>query len=333
VITIVIANLQAFCGSNTSSSKNVSRAGKHAALSFVKRAIARCHIYEEAGTSCFDEPPFKDMFLSATSHRRDPDSTSQGMVVNIEHLYFIKAPVVGKNKVTFQYIIKYYLDYIILLTLFYTDNNTPPKLVQRPSASDASRASSHLSDLPFAKEDPWTNNVKQRELLLDEVVGSITGGTLKASGLGTSLVSNTKGKRSERDREGKGHNRDGSRSGRPPSSNTKGERKNKTKPKQRTANISAPVISALPRDPQPETKPTPPERSKGSTSAATRRDEPANPTNDAEIPDLSNLELPGIDGDFGGWLNNIDDDDGFQDLDLMGLEIPMDDINEINLMI
>lgn len=292
LVLIAYEKYMAFCGSNSSSSKNVNRAGRDAALSFVKRAIARCHIYEEAGRSCFDEPPFKDMFVSATSHRRDPDSTSQ-------------------------------------------ENNTPPKSVQRPSAADASRASSHLSDLPFAKEDPWTNNVKQRELLLDEVVGSITGGTLKASGLGTSLVSsNTKGKRSERDREGKGHNRDGNRSGRPPSSNAKGERKNKTKPKQRTANISGPVSSALPRDPQPqpETKPTP-NRSKGSSSAATRRDEPVNPANDSEIPDLSNLELPGIDGDFGGWLNNIDDDDGFQDLDLMGLEIPMDDINEINLMI
>ncbi|CAM0955949.1 unnamed protein product [Alopecurus aequalis] len=288
LVLIAYEKYMAFCGSNTSSSKNVNRAGKHAALSFVKRAIARCHIYEEAGTSCFDEPLFKDMFVSATSHRRDLDSASQ-------------------------------------------ENSAVPKSVQRPSASDASRASSHLSDVPFAKEDPWTNNVKQRELLLDEVVGSITGGTLKASGLGSSLVSNTKGKRSERDREGKGH-----RSGRPPSSNAKGERKNKTKPKQRTANISAPASSALPRDPQ--TKITPADRSKDSTSAAAaaaaaRRDEPANPTNDAEIPDLSNLELPGIDGDFGGWLNNIDDDDGFQDLDLMGLEIPMDDINEINLMI
>ncbi|CAD6228259.1 unnamed protein product [Miscanthus lutarioriparius] len=50
------------------------------------------------------------------------------------------------------------------------------------------------------------------------------------------------------------------------------------------------------------------------------------------MPDLSNLELPGMDVDFGGWLN-LDDDDGLQGLDLMGLEIPMDDINEINLMI
>lgn len=204
------------------------------------------------------------------------------------------------------------------------------KSLHRASASDASRASSHLTDLSFAREDPWTNNVKQRELLLDEVVGSITGGTLKTSGLGTSLVSNTKGKRSERDREGKGHNRDG-RSGRPSSSNAKGERKNKTKPKQKAANISAPSNST-PRDPQLLAKITPSSNGKDSTAApaAARRDDPA--SNDAEMPDLSNLELPGMDVDFGGWLN-MDDDDGLQDLDLMGLEIPMDDINEINLMI
>ncbi|WVZ98092.1 hypothetical protein U9M48_043571 [Paspalum notatum var. saurae] len=280
----------AFCGPNVSSSKNVNRAGRHAALNFVKRALARCQTYEEAGTSCFDEPTFKDMFLSATSHRSSPDVASE-------------------------------------------DNNTTVKSIHRASASDASRASSHLSDLSFVKEDPWTNNVKQRELLLDEVVGSITGGTLKTSGLGTPLVSSTKGKRSERDREGKGHNRDGGRSGRPSSSNAKGERKNKTKPKQKTANISAPSSSTL-RDPQVPAKVTPSNNGKGSAAVppAARRDDPANASNDAEMPDLSNLELPGMDVDFGGWLN-MDDDDGLQDLDLMGLEIPMDDINEINLMI
>jgi hypothetical protein len=204
--------------------------------------------------------------------------------------------------------------------------------VHRASVSHSARASSHLSDLPFAKEDPWTNNVKQRELLLDEVVGSITGGTLKTSGLGTSLVSNTKGKRSERDRDGKGHSRDGGRAGRPLASNAKGERKNKTKPKQKAAAISAPT-SSTPRDSQLPAKITPSSNGKDATAAAARRDDPPNASNDAEMPDLSNLELPGMDGDFGGWLNIEDDDVGIQDFDLMGLEIPMDDINEINLMI
>jgi hypothetical protein len=55
------------------------RAGKHAALRFVKRVLVRFQNYEVAGTSCFDEPTFKDMFLSATSHRSSPDTASQGM--------------------------------------------------------------------------------------------------------------------------------------------------------------------------------------------------------------------------------------------------------------
>jgi hypothetical protein len=218
------------------------------------------------------------------------------------------------------------------LVVLFADNNTV-KSVHRASVSDAARASSHLSDLSFVKEDPWTNNVKQRELMLDEVVGSITGGTLKTSGLGTSLVSNTKGKRSERDRDGKGHNRDGGRAGHPLASNAKGERKIKTKPKQKTTNVSAPS-SSMPRDSQLLAKITPSSNGKDITAAvAARRDDPANASNDAEMPDLSNLELPGMDGDFGGWLNIEDDDVGLQDFDLTGLEIPMDDINEINIMI
>lgn len=329
MINCFSANLQAFCGPNVSSSKNVNRAGRHAALSFVKRALARCQNYEEVGTSCFDEPTFKDMFLSATSHRGSLDAASQGIAVNIISIGVMSSSYYfplfsAADCPTIRDLIYY---------LLFADNNTTVKSVHRTSASDASRASSHLSDLSLTKEDPWTNNVKQRELLLDEVVGSITGSTLKTSGLGTPLVSNTKGKRSERDREGKGHNREGGRTGRPSSSNAKGERKNKTKPKQKTANISAPSNST-PRDPQLPAKITPSNNGKGSTAApaAARRDDPANASNDAEMPDLSNLELPGMDVDFGGWLN-MDDDDGLQDLDLMGLEIPMDDINEINLMI
>jgi hypothetical protein len=39
------------------------------------------------GVSCFDEAAFKDMFVSATSHRSGPDTASQGIVVTI--LFFI----------------------------------------------------------------------------------------------------------------------------------------------------------------------------------------------------------------------------------------------------
>jgi hypothetical protein len=87
------ANLQAFCGPNVSSSKNVNRAGRHAAVSFVKRALARCRNYEEVGISCFDDPTFKDMFLSATSHRSSLDAASQGIAVTIIIICFVSVAV------------------------------------------------------------------------------------------------------------------------------------------------------------------------------------------------------------------------------------------------
>ncbi|KAK6147678.1 hypothetical protein DH2020_018590 [Rehmannia glutinosa] len=40
---------------------------KQAALSFVKRAMERCHEFEVTGKSCFDDPLYRDMFLSGVS--------------------------------------------------------------------------------------------------------------------------------------------------------------------------------------------------------------------------------------------------------------------------
>lgn len=61
--------LQAYWGPNAaSSSKNVNMLKKRAALAFVKRTLARCKIFKETGNSCFNEPPFRDMFLSVSSY-------------------------------------------------------------------------------------------------------------------------------------------------------------------------------------------------------------------------------------------------------------------------
>ena len=87
MICTFLSHLQALCGPNVSSSKNINRAGRHAALSFVKRTLARCRNYEEVGVSCFDEATFKDMFVSATSHRSGPDAASQGFVVIITNFF------------------------------------------------------------------------------------------------------------------------------------------------------------------------------------------------------------------------------------------------------
>lgn len=223
--------------------------------------------------------------------------------------------------------------------------------------SDACRSGDHLSEETVGKEEQWSNKVKKRDSLLDDVVGSTSLTYLRtSSGLGSPLVSGIKGKRSERDREGKEQNRDAAsrnsigRIGRPALSIVKGERKNKSKPKQKTAQLSASVNSLLSKAaglPNAMLPSDPKSRDMvvgGSTkndlavlsSSAKKQDM----SNNAEAIDLSNLQLPEVDvgelgghgQDIGSWLNIVDED-GLQDIDFMGLQIPMDDLSEVNMMI
>lgn len=221
--------------------------------------------------------------------------------------------------------------------------------------SDAFRSLNHLTEQAFVKEETWSNRVKRRELLLDDV-GNAAGASLRTPpSIPSSLVSGgTKGKRSERDREGKGHSREvlsrnSTPKGRPASCNIKGERKSKAKPKQKTTQLSASVTGLLGKAS---------ELPKGALSSVSKssdvvidgnnkeRDESGSlsvndTSNDPEAIDLSHLQLPGIDllgvpddmdgrgQDIASWLNI--DDEGFQETDFMGLHIPMDDLSDLNM--
>ncbi|XP_076926725.1 uncharacterized protein LOC143590006 [Bidens hawaiensis] len=54
-----------------SSRSGIQKVPKQAALAFGKRTLARCHKFENSGTSCFNEPPFHDI-LSAPVARTNP---------------------------------------------------------------------------------------------------------------------------------------------------------------------------------------------------------------------------------------------------------------------
>lgn len=209
----------------------------------------------------------------------------------------------------------------------------------------------HISEQTAVKEDTWSNRVKKRELSLDDVGG--TAGTSNApSVMGSSLSSSAKGKRSERDRDGKGHNREvlsrngTAKIGRPALSNVKGERKSKTKPKQKTTQLSVSVNGLLGKMSE-QPKPALPSVSKSSemtsSSKAKGKDHFGFDALDGpESIDFSKLpgmdvlgvpdELDGQAGDLGSWLSVVDDD-GLQDIDFMGLEIPMDDLSDLNMMV
>nr|XP_029123956.1 uncharacterized protein LOC105057117 isoform X3 [Elaeis guineensis] len=329
----------AYWGPNASSDKNVNKLNKHAALAFVKRTLARCKKFEESGTSCFDEPPFRDMFLSVSSYSSGVEcihTSADGEAAN----RFTAMPHPQS-------------------TLADSNPNVTSKTVERVNACDkypdAFWSGSHSSEQTVGKEEQWSNQIKKRGSLLDDVVGSTSVTCLRtSSGLGSSLVSGIKGKRSERDREGKEQNRDaGSRNtvgriGRPALSNAKGERKNKTKPKQKTAQLSASVNSLLSKAPElPDAMlPSDPKSRDMVVGGSTKKDDLAVLSSSAKMQDrpkaidLSNLQLSEVDvGDLGGhgqdigsWLNIVDED-GLQDHDYMGLQIPMDDLSEVNMMI
>lgn len=216
------------------------------------------------------------------------------------------------------------------------------------NSSDVLPALNNSSEQTSGKEDLWSNRVKKRELSLDDVGG--TPGISSAPGIESSATSSAKGKRSERD--GKGHSREvlsrngTTKVGRPASSSAKGDRKSKTKPKQKATQNSVSVnglLGKLTEQPKPALPSVPKSNEMPTNSNAKEKDEfGLGGLDDHEPIDLSNLQLPGMDvlgvgddqgQDLGSWLNI--DDDGLQDHDdfMGGLEIPMDDLSDLNMMV
>ncbi|XP_058110303.1 uncharacterized protein LOC131253351 isoform X2 [Magnolia sinica] len=340
-------------GPNASGGKGGSnKINKRVVLAFVKRALARYQKFEESGKSCFSEPAFRDMFLSLSSYSNDTecvDAVTDGEAANP----YADTPARPSEIRTSGTAAPFGSHSTCLNSQAGQKVDSNDKY-----SSDASQSANHLPEQTFVKEDMWSNRVKQRELLLHDVVGSAGGTSLRTtSGLGSSLVSGTKGKRSERERDGKGHNRELSRNvtakvGRPSLSNVKGERKSKAKPKQKTTQLSASVNGLLGKASEQPRATLPPVTKLrdmpivGNTKAKDEfgLDSMCDASNDPEALDLSHLPLPVMDDlvvtedldgqaqDLGSWLNNFDDD-GLQGHDFMGLDIPMDDLSDLNMMV
>ncbi|KAL0337256.1 UNVERIFIED_CONTAM: hypothetical protein Scaly_2000700 [Sesamum calycinum] len=270
-------------GTKTASGKMA----KQAALALVRRALERCREFEATGKSCFGEPLYMEMFLSGVSClmdgtaltciRNKSDKIHLGDLVALWNLELQRSPSSNNQDV--------YSSEVVL--------------------------SANLGAEPHtSKEDSWSNGVKRRELLLDDVSGTIS------TSLGGSLSCSAKGKRSGRDRERKRNSREGlSRSGnlkigRPSSATVKGDRKSKTKPKPNTADLPASVNGPLGKMS---------DQSKVMLSSTLSRS--------------VSIDLDGQGDDLGSWFNSIDDD-GLQDHDYMGgLGIPKDNLADLNMMV
>ncbi|KAF5802491.1 hypothetical protein HanXRQr2_Chr06g0260111 [Helianthus annuus] len=262
-----------------------SKVAKQAAVGFVRRTLDRCHEFEETGKSCFNEPLYKEMLRSGSSHLNDTQVDTAA------------------------------------------DNEFGTQLSPSLNNHDVYPSSAfHFSEQSNGKNDNiWSSRVKKRELYLDDVVGG------SSSGIGTTVLNGAKGKRSERD----GLSRNGGpKVGRPASGNAKGERKNKTKPKQKTTQLSSSFNGPIGKIS---------DQNRTFSSVAMKNntikesDEYKLLENTEEPLDFSHLQLPEMDvlgeqgEDIGSWLNI--DDEILQDDDFMGLEIPMDDLSDLNMMV
>ncbi|XP_039023877.1 uncharacterized protein LOC120156651 isoform X1 [Hibiscus syriacus] len=285
-------------GGKSSSNKMI----KQAALTFVRRTLDRYHKFEDTGKSCFDEPMLRDIFLSGSSRLNGarlvdtPTDSEPGKPCANSSTHYLEGRTSGQNGDS------------------YAVDLLPPK--------------NRLSDKTTVRDDSWSNRVKKRELLLEDVV-AVTGASSAQPGIGSSLSSSTKGKRSERDTDGKGLGREvlcrnGTNKIGRPVSNAKGERKLKIKPKQKTTQLSVSVndiLGEMSELPKPSTS--------ISKSNEITTNNNAKEKDDFGLDALDDLQLPGQ--DLGSWLNI--DDDGLQDDDFMGLEIPMDDLSDLNMMV
>ncbi|XP_071721469.1 uncharacterized protein [Rutidosis leptorrhynchoides] len=272
-----------------------SKMARQAALGFVRRTLDRCHEFETTGKSCFTEPLYKEMLRCGSSYPTD-----------------------------------------IQLDATATDATTYGNSIERVSVgahvspslnhNDVySTDAFHLSDQTTGKDDVWSSRVKKREVYLDDVIGP-------------TISTSTKGKRSERDPHCKGNSvpRNGApKIGRPTSGNVKGERKNKTKLKQKTTPLNGPMGKI---SDQHRTLSSVSNSFDMKNGTVKEKDEYKLVDNSEEEPlDFSHLQLPEMDvlgdqgEDIGSWLNI--DDEILQDDDFMGLEIPMDDLSDLNMMV
>ncbi|KAI3407429.1 uncharacterized protein J3R85_020999 [Psidium guajava] len=292
----------------TTGKSSSNKMAKQAALAFVKRTLDRCKQYENTDKSCFSEPLFRDIFLTGTSRRAALEASKSSQQSPSMSLMGQKMDNWDMNSM---------------------DVPLPGNLVAEQSNG---------------KEDTCFNRVKKRELLLHEVVGGTIGNNSPSpSVLGTSLSSSLKGKRSERDREGKVLSRTGNnKSNRSAVFNAKGERKSKAKPKQKMTQLSVSINGLLGTSEQ--SKSALPTGSKLVTASSNSKEKLDFNFDGLEDPiDLSSLQLPGIDElgvsddldghgqDLASWLNI--EDDNLQDNEFMGLEIPMDDLSDVNMMV
>ncbi|KAJ6727428.1 hypothetical protein OIU79_005334 [Salix purpurea] len=184
---------------NNASKFGVPKVSKQVALAFTRRTLAKCRKFEDTGKSCFCEPPLRDVIFAAPR------------AIVAESTICIQDPGASGS---------------------FTGG------AERHDLHNAKFGRCASLDQGLARTGPILNRGKKKELLLDDVGGNALFKT--TSSLSNALLGGAKGKRSERERDKDVLARNSvTRGGRPSQSNIKGDRKTKSKPRQKIAQLSA----------------------------------------------------------------------------------------------
>ncbi|KAG7947560.1 hypothetical protein I3843_14G101200 [Carya illinoinensis] len=315
------------CRGSSATKSAVRKVSKQVALALIKRTLVRCRKFEHTGTGCFSERALQDVILSVPPGNNDAksiDCVGSGTASNTCNEASHQAEPRGLGAVSSA---SERYDSL-------SDN------IDRGS-SDALQSLIQSSEQASSKRSSVFIKGKKREMLIDDVVGSAS--SRVTSALDSTAHGGLKGKRSEREGDQKGDTlRSNSISGVSHSSlgSFGSERKTKAKPKQKNNHL---LVEAACPPVRGSSQPVALVGNKVSREAgsflptnATREsskeaDEPV-PLN-LQPNELDSMEVLGVDGhqDFSSWLDF--DEDGLQDLDSIGLEIPMDDLSDLKMLI
>ncbi|XP_054790449.1 uncharacterized protein LOC129295879 isoform X1 [Prosopis cineraria] len=306
------------------------KVSKQVALAFMKRTLARCRKFEDAGRSCFMDPALKDILFAVPAHDNYAGSVA---AINLPQSQNCEGEAVLSGFIPFRE--QYGLDNDQIGT-------SPVGVFENLN---------QLSDHDFARTGPILNRGKKKELLLDDV--GATASLRSAPILGSSFMGGAKGKRSERERDKDPSGRNPvAKTGRLSAGCSRGERKTKAKPKQKTAQLSASVNGSLGK--LPENTDSENQFASGSGEVNDNGNarkckiesvshghtsnnlsmEPGANIDFTSLHEFDSIEL-GVDNelnehqDLGSWLNI--EEENLQDHDAVGLDIPMDDLSELNM--
>nr|KYP69157.1 hypothetical protein KK1_008342 [Cajanus cajan] len=303
---------------STAARYGLSKVSRPVALAFMKRSLARCRKFEETGKSCFLKPVFKDLLFAAPARDNYTGSV-----------------VAANNSLTQN-----------------SQQESAPSGYFPCREHDVSGHLDHPSDQDFARTGPILNRGKKKELLLDDVGASPS--LRFASTPGNSF--GAKGKRSERERDKDSSGRNSvTKGGRSSASHSRGERKTKAKSKPKTSQLPSSGNGSLSKsmdnsnsehqlacgstefilnDGDRKGKVGSASHNYNANEMAIGTEGPMDVTN---LHELDSIEL-GVANelndphDLDSWLMNIDDD-GLQDNDAIGLDIPMDDLSDLNMLL